>query len=58
MQAWNVYVGTKLFDTVYFQDGIAASYVTNSLIDHDGYPANINVVKEVSQDEEFVIDYD
>lgn len=58
MIAWNVRSETgwrhdrngkvvRLFtDTVFFDDNCDADYVRRSLIDHDGYPADIVVQKE------------
>jgi len=40
---WNVYVGHRCIDTVYFVPSMDAEEVKRSLVDHDGYPANIKV---------------
>lgn len=49
MIAWNVYVDRAypdwLIDTVFYTSDCDAEYVRNSLINHDGYPANIIVRK-------------
>ena len=44
MNAFNVYLGRKLIDTVFFQKGIDAGYVYDSLVNHDGYNPAIRVV--------------
>jgi hypothetical protein len=45
MQAWNVYLGSRLIDTVYYMTVCDAEYVKTSLIDHDGYNPAIRVIK-------------
>jgi len=45
---WNVYLNGKKIDTVYFTPGCDAEYVRKSLINHDGYNADI-VVKMVKK---------
>ena len=45
MNAWNVYVGMKCIDTVFFMKNCDADYVRRSLIDHDGYDSRIRVVR-------------
>lgn len=42
---WNVYFSGKLFDTVWFTTDCDKGYVYNSLVNHDGYPADIRVRK-------------
>jgi hypothetical protein len=41
MNAWNVFVGRKCIDTVFYTANCDADYVRRSLINHDGYPWNI-----------------
>lgn len=41
--AWNVYLNGKKIDCVFYSEGCDASYVKQSLINHDGYDANIRV---------------
>lgn len=44
MIGWKVYSSSgKLLDVVYFHREVDANFVKDSLIDHDGYPANIIV---------------
>ena len=43
MQAWNVYRGRRLLDTVFYDADCDADYVRRSLIDHDGFSPNIIV---------------
>ena len=43
--AYNVYLGTKLIDTVFQSGKSDADEVRRSLIDHDGYDHRIRVVK-------------
>jgi hypothetical protein len=43
MQAWNVYLYGKLIDTVFFQTSVGKDYVWDSLVQHDGYDADITV---------------
>lgn len=45
MEAFNVYRGKKLVDKV-FAEGYTAEEMKRSLINHDGYPSDIRVVKE------------
>jgi len=45
MQAWNVFVGYSLIDTVYYDPDCSAQYVRDGLINHDGYPVEITVKK-------------
>jgi len=42
---WNVYRKGRLIDTVFFDADCDADYVRSSLIEHDGYPADIVVRK-------------
>jgi len=44
-QKWEVYIGRKWVDTVFFVVGMSAREVRESLIGHDGYAANIRVNK-------------
>lgn len=41
--AWDVYVGNKIIDTVFFDKDCDEWYVKHALINHDGYPSNIEV---------------
>jgi hypothetical protein len=43
MFAWEVYENTDYIDTVYFTDDCDENYIKNTLIDHDGYPSNIEL---------------
>ena len=47
MIAWNVYHNGKWLDTVHFISSFLEDDVRKSLIDHDGYPADITVAKKV-----------
>ncbi len=49
MVCWVVIRGRRIIDWVYFQHECDAEYVRNSLIHHDGYPADIRVEKEHSR---------
>jgi hypothetical protein len=40
---WNVYLGGKLIDTVWFDEDMSAEDVRRSLINHDGYDPAITV---------------
>jgi len=44
-QAWNVYLGEKQIDTVFFEADCSGEYIKDSLINHDGYNPNIFVKK-------------
>ena len=50
-QAYNVYLFCpeyeyeKLLDTVFYEKGTATPEVKRDLVNHDGYPSNIRVVK-------------
>ena len=44
LNAWRVYLGHKLIDTVFFEPHQTAWQVRRSLVYHDGYPGNIKVV--------------
>lgn len=46
-QAFNVYLGTKLIDTVFYGPSVKVTVdeVRKSLIDHDGYDPRIRVTK-------------
>ncbi len=46
MIAWNVYLGARRIDTVYYTSNCNKDYVRSSLIDHDGYSPNIVVRRE------------
>ena len=43
MIAWDVYLGRKLIDTVFYTNDCDAEYVRNSLIEHDGYDCRIKI---------------
>ena len=43
MKAWNVYLGRKVIDTVFYTKGSDAEYVRTSLISHDSYDPRITV---------------
>jgi hypothetical protein len=45
MTAWNVYLGRKLIDTVFYDADCDHWYVRHGLINHDGYHPSIRVVK-------------
>jgi len=45
MQGWNIFIGTSVIDTVFYDTDCNADYVYNSLVNHDGYPAEIVVLK-------------
>lgn len=45
MIAWNVYLGNRLIDTVYYTPGHSAQEIRKSLIEQDGYPHDIRVVR-------------
>ncbi len=44
-QAWKVILNGRHVNTVFFIREMPADEVRNSLIDHDGYPNNIEVRK-------------
>ena len=48
MQAFNVYLGSKLIDTVFYGKGVKVDKeeVRKSLINHDGYDPAIRVTKK------------
>jgi hypothetical protein len=46
MTAWNVYRGTKLVDTIYYDSKMAQEEVKTSIMDHDGYPPDIRIEKK------------
>ena len=48
MYCWNVYLGNRLIDSVYYTKDCDREYVKSSLINHDGYNSNI-VVKKVTK---------
>jgi len=45
--AWNVYLGGKWIDCVYFDSDMTAFQVRDSLVDHDGYNPSISIYKEL-----------
>jgi len=44
--AWNVYYKGKLYTTVFYSPGITQAEVLQGLIEHDGYPSGIVVVRQ------------
>ena len=44
MKGWDVFLGAKLIDTVYFTANCDEDYVLRSLIEHDGYHYRIQVM--------------
>lgn len=47
MPAYNIYLGKKLIDKVfYINDGRTIEQIKKSLVEHDGYDPNITVTKE------------
>ncbi len=48
MIAYDVYLNSKLIDTVFFDQSCDIEYVKNSLINHDGYDYRI-IVKKVKK---------
>lgn len=45
MKAYEVFLGQKLIDTVFWVDNSSADEVRRSLINHDGYDSRIYVVR-------------
>jgi len=45
-QAWNVYLGKKLIDTVFYDNDCDKWYVYSGLVNHDGYDPNISIIKQ------------
>ena len=45
MQEWQVSLNGGYVDTVFYDKGLDADYVLNSLINHDGYNSDIIVTK-------------
>lgn len=45
MQAWNVKLGRKIIDKVFYDDNCDKEWVKACLINHDGYDAAIIVTK-------------
>lgn len=45
MTCWDVYLCGRLIDSVFYAPTCSREYVRASLIDHDGYPNNIDVRK-------------
>lgn len=45
MKWWNVYRNGRLIDSVPYDDDCDKEYVKTGLINHDGYPADIEVRK-------------
>ncbi len=44
MNRWDVYLGRRLIDTVYYLPSCTDEYVRRTLVNHDGYHPNIRVV--------------
>ena len=44
MRAWNVYLGDRLVNTVYYDWDMSAETVKRSLVDHYNFPSNIVVL--------------
>lgn len=40
---WDVLVGDRVIDVVFYESECDEEYVRRTLIDHDGYPAGIRV---------------
>jgi hypothetical protein len=45
MQCWSVMIGNREIDRVFYQKGMSASEVRESLINHDNYSPRITVIK-------------
>ena len=45
MNKWNVYRGRKFVTCVYFDKDCTMAYVCQSLVNHDGLPSDISVVR-------------
>jgi len=43
MTAWEVFLGSKWIDTVFFDNSCTHDEVRTSLINHDGYPVGIEI---------------
>ena len=43
MKGWDVYRRGRWVDTVFFDADCTEDYVRRSLIDHDGYPSDIQI---------------
>lgn len=56
-EKWNVYLGKKLVDSVFWNPSFSAEDIRRSLIDHDGFDPGIRVVRapKRSADARFVI---
>jgi hypothetical protein len=46
MASFKVLLNGEEIDTVFFQNGCDIDYVKSSLINHDGYPSDIDVIPE------------
>lgn len=44
MNRWDVYLGRRLIDTVFYTPDCTEEYVRRTLVNHDGYHPNIRVV--------------
>lgn len=47
MNSWNVVVDGQVIDTVFYHSSCDADYVRRTLIEHDGYPGDIEVELEI-----------
>jgi hypothetical protein len=45
MQAFNIKLGRKIIDRVFYNEGFTVEDVKQALVSHDGYDANIVVTK-------------
>ena len=43
MNRWDVYLGRRLIDTVFYTPDCTEEYVRRTLVNHDGYHPNIRV---------------
>jgi hypothetical protein len=44
MIAWSIYLGSNWLDCVYFNDDCDRDYVYRSLVDHDGFSPEIDLI--------------
>jgi hypothetical protein len=56
MIAYEVYENQNYIDTVYFTKDCDEQYIKDTLINHDGYPANI-VLQDIGIEGETEINY-
>lgn len=45
LEAWDVFVHDVLIDTIHYTPNLDVEYVRSNLINHGGYPEEIDVVK-------------